>query len=116
MRFACLPYHLTGGASQVNVYRTGDFFKAHSDTPHRSELDGERAFASLVILLPTPFEGGGLVVRHGGHEATLAGAPAPAPGLDAPPAAAAAGGASEALLRWAAFYSDCEHEVIGAGR
>ena len=102
---------LTGGASQVNVYRTGDFFKAHADTPHLSERDGERAFASLVILLPTPFEGGGLVVRHGGHEAALAGAPVPAPGLNAP---VPVGGS--VALRWAAFYSDCEHEVIGAER
>lgn len=76
-------------------------FKAHVDTP-RSLAQ----FGSLVVCLPSQHEGGQLVVRHHGEEMmfdwstkALRGSTDPAISpVDA--------------IRWAAFYSDCEHEVL----
>tara|TARA_R110002003_G_scaffold3_22_gene134 strand:- start:26993 stop:27403 length:411 start_codon:yes stop_codon:yes gene_type:complete len=65
------------------------FFKPHVDTP-RSEFQ----FASLVVCLPSGHEGGQLVVRYQGHATTFDWS-----------------GSIESI-QWAAFYSDCEHEVL----
>lgn len=66
-------------------------FKAHVDTP-RSSLQ----IGSLVVCLPTKHEGGELAVRHAGRSHTFDW-----------------GSKSEKpLIQWAAFYSDCEHEVF----
>jgi len=68
------------------------FFKSHVDTP-RSEAQ----FGSLVVSLPCHHEGGQLIVRHAGHSVTFD------------------WGSSKAktdAIHWAAFYSDCQHEVF----
>ncbi|KAI6111166.1 hypothetical protein F5141DRAFT_1202876 [Pisolithus sp. B1] len=39
------------------------FFKAHKDTPH-----GETMFGSLVVVFPTPHQGGEFVLRQDGHD------------------------------------------------
>lgn len=59
------------------------------DTP-RSELQ----FGSLVVCLPCDHEGGQLVVRHQGQTTTFDWS------------------GSSNDIKWAAFYSDCEHEVL----
>lgn len=41
----------------------GSFFKAHQDTPR-----GPNMFGSLVIVFPTPHEGGALVLRSDNGE------------------------------------------------
>jgi len=64
-------------------------FKPHVDTP-RSDLQ----IGSLVVCLPCAHEGGQLVVRHQGHSTTFDWS----------------GTAND--VQWAAFYSDCEHEVL----
>ncbi|KAK5171276.1 uncharacterized protein LTR77_004420 [Saxophila tyrrhenica] len=64
-------------------------FKAHVDTPRSDMQTG-----SLVVCLPVPFEGGALAVRHSGREVVYKW------GIDKP------------AIRWAAFYSDCQHEVL----
>lgn len=64
-------------------------FKPHVDTP-RSALQ----FGSLVVSLPTQYEGGFLKIRHKGEEVVF----------DWSNAAD--------RISWAAFYSDCEHEVF----
>ncbi|KAH5641592.1 hypothetical protein HBI51_132510 [Parastagonospora nodorum] len=75
---------------KLNIYQApSGFFKAHVDTP-RSELQ----FGSLVVCLPCDHEGGQLVVRHQGQATTFDWS---GPGND---------------IKWAAFYSDCEHEVL----
>ncbi|KAL1684020.1 hypothetical protein EV122DRAFT_285790 [Schizophyllum commune] len=51
---------------RLNVYETGSFFKPHKDTPR-----SERMFGSLVIIFPTPHEGGALVLRENGREWTF---------------------------------------------
>ena len=73
------------------LYEPGGFF-----LPHR---DGEklgRMVATLVIVLPSSFRGGELVVRHEGQERVVEFGGA---------------GRSPFHTHFAAFYADCEHEV-----
>lgn len=77
------------------VYGSGQFFKAHQDTEKHP-----RMVATLVLLLPSPHQGGALCVRHGEELVELTSALADNP-PDAP-----------AMLRWFAFYADCHHEVL----
>lgn len=72
------------------VYEKGGFF-----LPHRDSEKHDRMVASLIVVLPNPFEGGRLIVRHGAAKEKLAFEEA------------AAGKAP----CFAAFYADCEHEV-----
>jgi hypothetical protein len=72
------------------VYEKGGFF-----LPHRDSEKHDRMVASLVVVLPNPFGGGTLIVRHGTAEQTL-------------PFTEAARGQAPC---YAAFYADCEHEV-----
>lgn len=71
------------------IYDEGSFFVPHRDTEKVKGM-----FATLVIVLPSVFSGGELVVRHAGREATL-------------PLTASRPGD----LSFAAFYADCEHEI-----
>lgn len=73
-------------------------FKPHVDTPR-----SEQQFGSLVLCLPTVHVGGALVVRHGGQ--TVRHDWSAGTGLNE-------GDAGPPTLQWAAFYSDCEHEVL----
>ncbi|KXS97959.1 hypothetical protein AC578_3119 [Pseudocercospora eumusae] len=76
---------------KLNVYSgPSGLFKAHVDTP-RSETH----LGSLVVCLPVAFEGGELAVRHQGHAILHDWS---------------SGSANS--IQWAAFYSDCEHEVL----
>ncbi|KAI0595483.1 hypothetical protein F4775DRAFT_569220, partial [Biscogniauxia sp. FL1348] len=80
---------------KLNFYSApSGFFKAHVDTP-RSETQ----FGSLVVSLPCHHEGGQLVVRHAGHSVTYDWSTSKAQ-------------KEVAQCQWAAFYSDCEHEVL----
>ncbi len=72
------------------VYEKGGFF-----LPHRDSEKHDRMVASLIVVLPNPFEGGRLIVRHGAAKQQLA-------------FEEAAAGKSACF---AAFYADCEHEV-----
>ena len=72
------------------VYDTGSFFVPHRDTEKAPGM-----FATLVVVLPSPFTGGELVIRHKSNEARLD------LRRDEP---------SE--VAWAAFYADCRHEVL----
>ena len=72
------------------VYGEGDFFVSHRDTEKAAGM-----FGTLVIVLPSIYTGGELVVRHGGREAKL-------DMRREDPCEAA----------FAAFYADCLHEVL----
>ena len=72
------------------VYGEGDFFVSHRDTEKCPGM-----FATLVIVLPSIYTGGELVVRHEGREVTLD------MRCEDPSEAA-----------FAAFYADCVHEVL----
>ena len=79
---------------KMNIY-TGPTgcFKAHVDTPR-----GGKMFGSLVVCLPSQFTGGALVTRHNGQQVTYDWS---SPG-DGPIQS----------IRWAAFFSDVEHEIL----
>ncbi|KAM3551049.1 hypothetical protein MY1884_002113 [Beauveria asiatica] len=80
---------------KLNVYSgPSGMFKAHVDTP-RSPMQ----FGSLVVCLPVEHQGGQLKVRHKGEETTF--------DWSMP-----ANHDKTAQIEWAAFYSDCEHEVM----
>jgi hypothetical protein len=71
----------------------GSFFKPHVDTPR-----SEKMFASLVVVFPTPHEGGALFLRHRGHEWVF----------DSGRELAAV---REPSIGYVTFFSDVEHEV-----
>jgi hypothetical protein len=66
-----------------------DKFKPHVDTPR-----AQNQFGSLVVCLPSAHTGGELVVRHDGREVQFDWSK------------------DSNAIQWAAFYSDCEHEVL----
>jgi len=72
------------------VYERGGFF-----LPHRDSEKLDRMVASMIVVLPSRFEGGALVVRHGAAKQTIKFEEA----------------ASGQAACFAAFYADCEHEV-----
>lgn len=81
---------VAAGLYKLLVYDPGSFFISHRDTEKAPGM-----FATLVVALPGLVEGGELVVRHAGRETRLDLA------NDDP---------SE--LTFAAFYTDCVHEVL----
>ncbi|KAJ4159938.1 uncharacterized protein LMH87_007873 [Akanthomyces muscarius] len=80
---------------KLNIYSgPSGMFKAHVDTP-RSPTQ----FGSLVVCLPVEHRGGQLKVRHQGEETTF-------------DWSMLADRDETMHIEWAAFYSDCEHEVM----
>jgi hypothetical protein len=73
------------------LYEPGSFF-----LPHRDGEKLDRMVATLVIVLPSAYEGGELVVRHDGQEQVV-------------DFASVANSAFH--THFAAFYADCEHEI-----
>ena len=72
------------------VYDAGSFFISHRDTEKAAGM-----FATLVVVLPSEYSGGELVVKHQQEQVKLD------LGCDDP---------SE--IAFAAFYADCVHEVL----
>jgi hypothetical protein len=72
------------------VYDPGSFFVNHRDTEKVAGM-----FATLIVVLPSIYTGGALLVRHRDREARLE--------LSCPEPSQAA---------FAAFYADCVHEVL----
>jgi hypothetical protein len=71
------------------LYEPGSFF-----LPHRDGEKLDRMVATLVIVLPSSFQGGELVVRHEGQEQVVD-----------------FSGDNSFRIHYAAFYADCEHEI-----
>lgn len=65
------------------------YLRKHVDTPSSGSQIG-----SLVVCLPTAFKGGNLIVRNYGREVIFDWSRR-----------------STYSIHWAAFYSDCEHEI-----
>jgi len=82
---------------KLNVYGPGSFFKSHKDTPRSVNM-----FGSVVIILPTQFRGGELVLRHDGKEHKH----------DAAHALNSEADPDSAIASWITFFSDVEHEVL----
>ncbi len=72
------------------VYGPGQFFKPHQDTEKLP-----RMVASLVLVLPSAHLGGALRIFHGEQVLSLASQQR-----------------LETEVRWFAFFSDCQHEVL----
>ncbi|HET6573365.1 MAG TPA: 2OG-Fe(II) oxygenase [Fimbriiglobus sp.] len=73
------------------LYEPGSFF-----LPHRDGERLDRMVATLVVVLPSSFTGGELVVRHEGEERVIDfGSPE----------------FNQFHTHFAAFYADCDHEV-----
>ncbi|XP_028404726.1 uncharacterized protein LOC114527259 isoform X2 [Dendronephthya gigantea] len=72
------------------LYEKGGHFKPHRDTEKEKGM-----FATMIIQLPSLFEGGKLIVRHQGKMREV--------NFD--------GEESLYCCKYAAHYSDCEHEV-----
>lgn len=72
------------------LYEQGSFFLPHSDG---EKLDG--MVATLIIALPSEHEGGELRVTHNGQTTSIQ----------------MTGAATGFEISFAAFYSDCQHEV-----
>ncbi len=72
------------------VYDEGGFFVAHRDSEKAKGM-----FGTLVVTLPSEHEGGELIVRHGGVEQVF--------NLNC---------YDTEEICYAAFYTDCEHEVL----
>ncbi|KPI38516.1 uncharacterized protein AB675_4234 [Cyphellophora attinorum] len=89
LRLRTGSYSLSAVLYKLNIYETSGRFKAHVDTPR-----SESQLASLVICLPVEHTGGQLAVRHAGEEVIYD------------------WGQDPGRLQWAAFFSDCEHEVL----
>jgi hypothetical protein len=73
------------------LYEKGSFF-----LPHRDGEKEDRMVATMVVALPSPYQGGELVIRHEGQEHTI-------------DLGSAEGRSFQ--IHFAAFYADCEHEV-----
>jgi len=71
------------------LYEPGSFFQ-----PHRDGEKLDRMVATMVIALPSAHKGGELIVRHDGQEIVVDFGPE-----------------SSFKTQYAAFYTDCEHEV-----
>ena len=82
----CVQLHLY----KLLLYEKGGHFKPHRDTEKQKGM-----FATMIIQLPSLFEGGKLIVRHQGmvREVHFDGEESPY------------------CCKYAAHYSDCEHEV-----
>jgi len=78
---------------KLNVYGEGGFFKPHRDTP----VDSKRSVATLVICLPSKFEGGEFIVQRKNSKIKV---------FDW-----AKHSGDENVIQWAAFFTDCVHEV-----
>ncbi|KGO55244.1 Oxoglutarate/iron-dependent dioxygenase [Penicillium expansum] len=86
-----LPFRkLSSELYKLNVYSgPSGLFRQHVDTPRSQNQIG-----SLVVCLPSHFKGGNLVVRHEGKQVVFDWSYQ-----------------STSTIQWAAFYSDCEHEI-----
>lgn len=72
------------------LYEEGGFFKKHRDTEKSAGI-----FATLVVQLPSIFEGGSFIVSDGGKSQTFEMATDTAP----------------YSCQYVAHYADCEHEI-----
>ncbi len=68
------------------IYTPGQFFATHQDS-----VKSERMVGTLVVVLPSRFSGGELVIEHRGEKLRA--------------------GGSEKELTLIAFYADCHHEL-----
>ncbi|KAI6039890.1 hypothetical protein EDC04DRAFT_2879509 [Pisolithus marmoratus] len=79
---------------KLNVYGKDSFFKTHKDTPR-----SETMFGSLVVVFPTPHQGGEFVLRQDGFE------------WEVDFVKMISDTEQQPCVGYVAFFSDVEHEV-----
>lgn len=82
---------ISAEVDKLLVYETGCHFKKHLDTQRR-----ENHFGTLLVFLPSVYEGGDLVVRHKGQERRFNFS------MDK---------TKSMQCHYVAMFTDCEHEV-----
>lgn len=88
--FRCQALCININLDVYQVYSGPDgLFRSHVDTPRSTNQIG-----SLVVCLPSAFKGGDLIVRHQGSNVSFDWSTR-----------------SDSTIQWAAFYSDCAHEI-----
>lgn len=85
----CVDGRVKAEAYKLLLYEKGQHFIPHRDT---EKVDG--MFGTLVVMLPSIYTGGGLVVRHGGTEKVFDFA-----------------AKNQFSMYFATFYADCKHEI-----
>ncbi|KAK9817143.1 hypothetical protein WJX72_010262 [[Myrmecia] bisecta] len=90
--------HVRALLYKLNIYRPGDHFKVHVDTPRSTDI-----FGSLVVCLPCEHMGGQLVVMHDGASITY--------DWGTKEGAEDAQSRAPNPIQWAAIYSDCGHLI-----
>ncbi|KAL6061725.1 Fe2OG dioxygenase domain-containing protein [Balamuthia mandrillaris] len=101
---------------KLNVYGPGGRFKSHVDTPRSPDM-----FGSLVVCLPTAFSGGQLLIHHPLSSSSSSASSSTVSCTSSPEGCRkqdqvtvdwSSGPEVPKQIRWAAFYSDCEHEIL----
>ena len=87
-------YMLEAELYRLNIYKEGDFFREHMDTP-QTEQSGH--IGSLVMFLPTEYEGGELVINNSSLDDHTT---------------YAFGQEKGGGVNWVAFFPDAEHSVL----
>ena len=88
------PNPISAEFYSVNVYADGGHFAPHKDTPR-----GEGMFGTLVVCLPSKFQGGDLVLSHRGVVKKFAWGDL----IDRQK--------NPKQCHWAAFFGDVDHEI-----
>ena len=86
-----IPQKVKHQLYKLLVYEKGSFF-----APHRDSEKTPGMFATLVVCLPSKHEGGTLIVTHDGQTRQID----------------FGGGDAQFQVQYAAFYADCQHEVL----
>ncbi len=86
----CQDAKVSAEIYKLLVYDRGGFFLPHRDTEKTAGM-----FGTLVLTLPSAHRGGALRIRHADREVTVE-----------------ADATDPSEISFAAFYADCEHEVL----
>ena len=86
----CQDAKVSAELYKMLVYDRGGFFLAHRDTEKTAGM-----FGTLVVTLPSTYQGGALRIRHADREVIVE--------TDA---------TDPSEISFAAFYADCEHEAL----
>jgi len=85
---------ITASIYKLLLYEPGSFFKAHRDTAKERGM-----FGTLVIQLPSAYEGGEIQIHHDEMSRLFLFSSSAQP-------------AGQNLAAFVAFYCDCEHEIL----
>eukprot|EP01083_Nonionella_stella_P121485 365024_1 len=88
----CLaPYcpYITAMKYKLMIYAKNDFFTTHKDT-----YRGDGNIGTLLLLIPTAYKGGQLVLKHNQNTKEFKGSN------------------KKTVVKWVAFYGDVDHQIL----